>query len=172
MSGVAETGEGPRGGAPVGYLKELTPLEASAVIYMRLWFSGPERQGDVWNDFATQFGSTEGAKRLKAFERLMAGIIEAARRPILRHQLRCACLGADEAVFANLIAASAGETGSTLEDATLFAALLVRPDMAMTVALRARAVSASLSVLCGALTPAPGKASPPPLTHPLTTTRH
>ena len=45
----------------------------------------------------------------------------------MRHAADCACLGADEACFANFIAtATTGER----EDALLMAMLLVRPDVA------------------------------------------
>lgn len=158
-----------RGGAPVGYLKELPALEAAAVIYLRLWCSGPETQAQVWNDFAVQFGGREGSQKLKAFERLMSSITDTARRPVMRHHVECACLGADEAVFANLIGAAANE--DTIDDAALFAALLVRPGMATTIATRAQGVARSLCALCGApITPC--EAPTHRLTQPQTTTRH
>lgn len=49
------------------------------------------------------------------------------RRPLMRHGLGCACLGADEACFAHMVAAAA--TGAR-EDALMLAALIVRPDLA------------------------------------------
>ncbi|WP_245706594.1 hypothetical protein [Ruegeria marina] len=46
---------------------------------------------------------------------------------MVRHDLGCACVGADEACFAHLIASAA--TGAH-EDALMLAALIVRPDLA------------------------------------------
>ena len=46
---------------------------------------------------------------------------------MMRHGVACACLGADEAIFSQLIGA-AGD--GYREDAMLFAMLLVRPDFA------------------------------------------
>ncbi|MEM9148011.1 MAG: hypothetical protein AAGC57_17695 [Pseudomonadota bacterium] len=161
--------ENRRGGAPVGCLSELPPVEAAAVVYLRLWCSGGERQAEVWNSFAIRFGSSEGARRLKAFERLMATITDAARRPIMRHQLDCSCVGADEAIFANLVAAAA--SGAS-EDAVLFAALLVHPHMAAPVVAEARLVGQSLSAMAANGSPAPQTSKSHRFTHAHSPTRH
>lgn len=158
-----------RGGAPVGCLSDLPPVEAAAIVYLRLWCSGGDRQAEVWNCFATRFGGSEGARRLKAFERLMAAITDAARRPIMRHQLDCCCVGADEAVFANLVAAAASDA---VEDAVLFAALLVHPKMAAPVAAAARLVGQSLSAIAANGCPAPQTSKSHRFTHTHSPTRH
>ena len=49
------------------------------------------------------------------------------RRPLLRHQIGCACVGADEACFAGLVAAA---SEGRHEDALMIAVLVVRPDVA------------------------------------------
>ncbi|MEO1138927.1 MAG: hypothetical protein AAFW87_05670 [Pseudomonadota bacterium] len=116
-----------RGSATVGYLRDLDPVEASAVIYMRMWFDGPESQSLVWNDFATALGSSYGRKALRDFEQLCGLCARHGRRPLMRHSVACACLGADEATFANIVG-FAGEMAR--EDAFLMAANLVRPEMA------------------------------------------
>ena len=116
-----------RGGAPVGYVTELGPVEAGAVFYLRLWCDGPDAQAQVWNDFATALGPEGGRKALKAFECLCELCVRHGRRPLMRHHVTCKCLGADESCFANFIGyASEGER----EDALLIATTLVRPDMA------------------------------------------
>ena len=38
-----------RGGAPVGYVAELGPVEAGAVLCLRLWCDGPDSQSLVLN---------------------------------------------------------------------------------------------------------------------------
>ncbi len=116
-----------RGGAPVGHLAELGPVETGAVLYLRLWADGPEAQGQVWNDFATLLGPSCGREALKSFEALCELCARYGRRPLMRHSVTCECVGADESCFANLIGyASEGAR----EDALLLAANMVRPDMA------------------------------------------
>ncbi|WP_305971091.1 MULTISPECIES: hypothetical protein [unclassified Mameliella] len=122
MSGMVE-----RGGAPVGYLSELGPVEAGAVLYLRLWNDGDASRSEVWNDFARHLGAAEGRQALGAFEELCALCARHCRRPLMRHHVTCKCLGADESCFATFIGyASEGQR----EDALLLAMTLVRPDMA------------------------------------------
>lgn len=116
-----------RGGAPVGYLTELGPVEAGAVLYLRLWCEGPDAQAQVWNDFATALGPEGGRRALKSFETVFDLCVCHGRRPLMRHHVTCQCLGADESCFANFIGyASEGER----EDALLIATTIVRPDVA------------------------------------------
>lgn len=116
-----------RGSAPVGYVTELGPVEAGAVLYLRLWCDGPDAQAQVWNDFATALGPEKGGKALKSFEMLCDLCVRHGRRPLMRHHVSCKCLGADESCFANFVGyASEGER----EDALLIATTIVRPDMA------------------------------------------
>lgn len=116
-----------RGGAPVGYVAELGPVEAGAVLYLRLWCDGPDAQMQVWQDFATALGPQTGRKALKSFETLCDLCARHGRRPLMRHHVSCKCLGADESCFANFIGyASEGER----EDALLIAMNIVRPDIA------------------------------------------
>jgi len=131
----------PRGAAPVGTVDELAEFEATAVIYMRLWCAGPQSQATVWTDFARHFGARRGADELKALERLLDLIAQSARRPVMRHQIGCPCLGGDEATFANLIAAA---VGGEREDALMLACLMVRPDMAPAVVAQATRVGLAL----------------------------
>ena len=116
-----------RGGAPVGFVAELGPVEASAVFYFRLWSDGPHSQARVWDDFATLLGVEAGRQALNSFETLHRLCAQHGRRPLMRHNVDCKCLGADESCFANFIGyASEG----VREDALLIATTIVRPDMA------------------------------------------
>ena len=116
-----------RGGAPVGYVSELAPVEAGAVMYLRLWSDGPEAQSQVWNDFSRMLGHQHGRAALKSFESLCDLCVRHGRRPLMRHHVTCKCLGADESCFANFIGyASDGER----EDALLIATTIVRPNVA------------------------------------------
>lgn len=133
-----------RGSAPVGYLGELDPVEAAAVRYLRLWSDGPESQCDVWMEFETALGESKGRIALKSFENLCALCSRYGRRPMMRHQINCRLLGADESCFANLIALAAnGER----EDAMLISTLLVRADFAPCIAALAAEVGLALKCI-------------------------
>jgi len=114
------------GAAAVGHISDLEPLEGFAVLYLRLWCDSPTTQEQVWNDFAGRLGPAAGREAVRALEDLCSLCARHGRRALIRHQLTCQCLGADEACFANLVAhAVDGER----EDALLIATLLVRPDV-------------------------------------------
>ena len=116
-----------RGATPVGYIAELDPVEASAVIYLRLWCSGSKTQSKMMSDFDTVLGPEQGQKTIKAFDTLCSLCVHHGRRPLFHHQVNCQCLGADESCFANFIGyASEGQR----EDALLIAINLIRPEMA------------------------------------------
>ncbi|WP_417207988.1 hypothetical protein [Antarctobacter sp.] len=120
-----------RGGAPVGYLSELAPVEAGAVLYLRLWCESAEARSQVWNDFARHLGPAQGRHALGSFETLCDLCARHGRRPLMRHHVTCKCLGADESCFATFIGyASEG----LREDALQMAMTLVRPDMATVLA--------------------------------------
>ncbi|MEM0977458.1 MAG: hypothetical protein AAGJ34_07980 [Pseudomonadota bacterium] len=116
-----------RGGAPVGYISELGPIEAGAIVYFRLWFEAPACRGQILRDFQTALGKVGGAKALTALTSICDLCIRHGRRPIMRHGVQCKCIGGDEACFANFIAyASEGE----LDDALLMASSFVAPSKA------------------------------------------
>lgn len=119
--------EAKRGGAPVGFITELSEVEAASVIYLRLWCNGPESQAEVWNDFALTLGADQGQKALRSFEQLFGLCAKHGRRPLMRHSVHCKCLGSDESCFANFISAAAE---GDREDAMLIATLIVRSDVA------------------------------------------
>ena len=116
-----------RGGTPVGFIAELSGIEAASVIYLRLWSNGPDSQEQVWNDFASGLGPQHGRQALRCFEELCSLCARHGRRPLMRHTVHCKCLGSDASCFANFIATA---TDGEREDAMLIATLLVRPDMA------------------------------------------
>jgi hypothetical protein len=147
-----------RGGVPVGHLAELPQVEAAAVVCLRLWCDGAEGQARLWSDLAGALGAGPARDALTAFERLVGQLARHGRRPLMRHGRECACVGADEAAFATMIAAAAqGEH----EDAVLLAALLVPPALAAGLAEQAGVVGLALRrmSLC---TGREADAAPPP----------
>ncbi|MEM1005999.1 MAG: hypothetical protein AAF496_10110 [Pseudomonadota bacterium] len=116
-----------RGGAAVGRLRDLDPVEAGAVMYLRLWGEGPGGRADAASDFDIALGRDEGRAAMLTLDRLCSLCAHHGRRPLVRHGLGCACLGADENCFAQMI--SAASEGAR-EDAMMMASLIVRPDFA------------------------------------------
>ncbi|QHQ35257.1 hypothetical protein [Algicella marina] len=116
-----------RGSVPVGHISELDSMEAASVLYFRLWFDGPESRKNVWNDFATALGPETGKRAVSALEEICRACVDLCRRPIMRHQVTCQCIGADEACLANLVGAA---TDGQREDALLLSLLLFEPDFA------------------------------------------
>ena len=67
-------------------------------------------------------GYAEGNSAFQSFKDLCEIIFHHGRRSLIRHQLDCSCVGADESCFAQLILRAAN---NYKEDATLIALLLV-----------------------------------------------
>ena len=49
-----------RGGAPVGFLSELDPIESTAITYLRLWCQSLEAQTAIARDFEIVLVRPEG----------------------------------------------------------------------------------------------------------------
>lgn len=116
-----------RGGAPVGHLTDLDAVGAGAVLYLRLWCDGPESQARAHRDFAGHLGAEHGRAALETLDHMCAICTRHCRRPLMRHHVRCRCLGGDEACFAQVVG-SASE--GAREDALMLAMTLIRADMA------------------------------------------
>lgn len=120
-----------RGGAAVGVLGRLDRWEANLILNLRLWFDGPNGKAQVWNDYARQFRNPAAQYEMQTFEALLATLVEHSIRPLVRHSVECACIGADESVFLNLVrTASDGH----LNDAALIATLIAGPSQAEAIA--------------------------------------
>ncbi|MFC3614090.1 hypothetical protein ACFORG_09995 [Lutimaribacter marinistellae] len=120
-----------RGGASVGRLADLSPVEAGAVMYLRLWGESDHGREAAARDFALALGEGQGRRAMRTLDQICMLCARHGRRPVMRHGLNCSCLGADENWFAQLVGAA---SDGAHEDATMLAALLVRPDMAPTLA--------------------------------------
>ncbi|WP_373353670.1 hypothetical protein [Pseudoroseicyclus sp. CXY001] len=140
----------PRGAAPVGQLAELGTIETGAVLALRLWGDGA--QGDL---------GLSGAG-LDALGGAMTLLARHGRRRLMRHGTTCACLGGDEACFAQLVAlAAAGEE----EEALMLAMLMVRGDRAPELSHHAGCLGRAIAAAC-ARAHMSGGDSPAPRTHP------
>lgn len=123
-----------RGGAAVGVLNRMETWEAQLVLNLRLWCEGPRGQEQVWNEYRRLLKSVDAHRECQTFETLVRTITSTAFRPLVRHEVGCSCVGADEGIFLNLVrTASDGH----LHDAALIATLLVGPAHAEHIALLA-----------------------------------
>ncbi|MGY9049043.1 MAG: hypothetical protein ACKVKF_18855, partial [Rhodobacterales bacterium] len=111
-----------RGGAPIGTLTGMDPWQAELILNLRLWCEGPNGQTQVWDSFTTALPDDAAQKEFHAFAQLIQLIGSRCRRPLIRHDLNCDCVGSDEGIFAHFVAtASEGH----LADAALMATLLM-----------------------------------------------
>lgn len=130
-----------RGGAAVGILNAMEAWESEAIIDLRLWCDGPEGQEIVWTAFSRHLPHDCAQDAMHAFERLVSIITQNARRPMVRHEVSCSCVGSDECIFAHLLGTA---SDGHLNDASLIASLLVSPAQAEHVALLAGQVGCAL----------------------------
>ena len=133
-----------RGGAPVGHLQDLTPIEAGAVLYLRLWCEGSDAQAQINSDFRLGLGTEVGNDAFAALARLNELIIQNGRRPLMLHALECRCIGADESCFATMIASAAD---NDYEDSLLLASLMVKAPVASVAASLAFQVGRALKFM-------------------------
>jgi hypothetical protein len=129
-----------RGAVAVGQLHTLTAWQSLLVQHLRLWCDGPADQSKVRHDWNASLNATGGEVTLEVFDALIQCLQTYARRPLIRHELDCACLGADEAVFMQVVSdASDGH----LDDAVMLAGLIALPAYAEQIAILAGQVGAS-----------------------------
>ncbi len=152
-----------RGGAAVGRLTDLAPIEAGAVMYLRLWSEGARGRADAASDFDIALGADQGRAAMLTLDRLCSLCASHGRRPLIRHGLGCACLGADENCFAQMIAAA---SEGAREDAMMMASLIVRPDFAPALASLSEELGMALRRMTAAIPmPTTGHQTPSAVLH-------
>ena len=89
-----------RGGAPVGYLSELNQLEQNAILFLRYWSQSAKADHDLqskfWADITYDLGITKTRQAIEAFDEIFTLCVKYSRRPIMKHDLECKCIGGDE----------------------------------------------------------------------------
>jgi len=118
---------GQRGGAAVGRLCDLPPVEALAVICLRLWCSGEDGRQRLSQDLRHMLDADQADRLTESFGELCSFCLTYGRRPLMHHQLACPCLGADESWFANLLGAA---SDVAREDMVMLATTYLRTDAA------------------------------------------
>ena len=54
-----------RGGTAVGMINDYDGIEAAAVIYLRMWFDGPQERRNMHEDLHQSLGAAKAGKRFK-----------------------------------------------------------------------------------------------------------
>lgn len=151
------TDQNARGGAAVAVLTRMDAWEANLVLNLRLWCEGPNGQTQVWNEYRAALPAEEAHKACRAFEVLLNTIMDKSYRPLVRHDVACACVGADESIFANLVRTAAD---GHLNDAALIATLITGPAQAELIALLAGEVGTHMQRIHHTTKEQPTKARP------------
>lgn len=123
-----------RGGATIGVLNRIEAWEANLVLNLRLWCEGPRGRNQVWSEYSNALPGEQAQLECHAFETLISMIVANSQRPLVRHDVDCACYGADEGVFLHLVRCAAE---GHLADASLMASLMVGPTQAEHIAILA-----------------------------------
>ncbi|MFK7764553.1 MAG: hypothetical protein AB8B62_14935 [Roseobacter sp.] len=130
-----------RGGATVAVLNRMEAWEASLVLNLRLWCEGPSGQSQVWKAYRAALSGEEAQSACHAFDVLMRTLIERSFRPLVRHDVGCSCVGADEGIIVNLVRTAAE---GHLSDAALIATLMTGPAQAEHIAILAGQVGTKM----------------------------
>ena len=130
------------GAAPVGRLAELPPLERRGDPLPAALVRRAGRAGGVCRTSWRRGTATARPRARRRLRRPGQRPWPAhSRRPLMGHAPGCPCAGADECVFARFVALAAE---GAREDAVLMAALMVRADLALGLALQAERIGLRL----------------------------
>ena len=130
------------GAFSVSAMDQVPVPEALLVSCLREWFSGPDGRSRVDRVLRLRLGERAADACLPALEDVFHIVASHGRRPLIRHEPGCPCVGVDEAVLAHFVMTAAiGER----EDAMLIASLLVDARMLLALTEAARQAGLCLS---------------------------
>ena len=144
----ALTGPVQRGGAAVGLIRELPGLELGAILLLRQWCDGEVGRVRIAEDFSAVLGAPKAAEAVNLLAHLVTLLAQHGRRPLMRHDLHCACFGGDESAFAQMVAAAAS---GDRDDAMEFALTLMPPAAAYEAVQTAEGLGRAIRILVTAL---------------------
>ena len=122
-----ETKTPTKGGSPVAVISDLSWEEHLVIYYFRCCFEGSEALLEVHEEFRFYLGTEIANKTIGALQFLFSKLQNNGRRRLVRHDLNCKCVGADENCFAQLVTRS---TCVDKKDAILIGILLTDADLA------------------------------------------
>ena len=127
MKTISERKPTTKGGSPVAVISDLSWEEHLVIYYFRCCFEGSEALLQVHEEFRFYLGAETADKTIRSLQFLFSKLQNNGRRRLVRHDLNCKCVGADENCFAQLVTRS---TYLDKKDAILIGILLSDADLA------------------------------------------
>ena len=107
---------------PVGFLNEISDIEAVAISLLRSWCNGNDEQFEMTSKLILCLGKEKGFEARSNLNELCKILFYRSRGNFMCHNSDCYCIGAHEAYFANIILALANED---IEEAEILASLFL-----------------------------------------------
>ena len=130
-----------RGGATVGYMVDIHQEEALFISYFRSCCDGYEGRLRLQEVLISNFGIENGYATLNALEQFCELIYKKGRRQLIRHEISCECVGADENCLSQLVFSACEDD---LEDAKLIGTLITDAFLAEEITMLARKIGLSI----------------------------
>ena len=127
MKTISETKTTTKGGSPVAVISDLSWEEHLIIYYFRCCFEEPQALLEVHEEFRFYLGAEIANKTIGALQFLFNKLQNNGRRRLVRHDMNCKCVGADENCFAQLVTRS---TYTDKNDSILIGILLTDADLA------------------------------------------
>ena len=139
-----QTDNEPNGAIPVGFLTELTALEATSISLLRAWCNSEETQFEVITNLILNLGSKKGNQVAEYLRNICNILFLHSRRAFMRHNMDCQCIGADEAYFATIILSA---TNNNIEEAKSISSLIIKPSLLADFIIIAKELGSAIKIL-------------------------
>ena len=139
-----QTDHEPNGATPVGFLTELTALEATSISLLRAWCNSEETQFEVITNLILNLGSEKGNQVAEYLRNICKILFLHSRRTFMRHNMDCQCIGADEAYFATIILSA---TNNNIEEAKSISSLILKPSLLSDFVITAKELGSAIKIL-------------------------
>ena len=139
-----QTDHEPNGATPVGFLTELTALEATSISLLRAWCNSEETQFEVITNLILTLGSEKGNQVAEYLRNICKILFLHSRRTFMRHNMDCQCIGADEAYFATIILSP---TNNNIEEAKSISSLILKPSLLNDFVITAKELGSAIKIL-------------------------
>jgi len=96
----------PYGATPVGFLVELDEIEEKSISFLRSINSHSHHRFDLTSNIIICLGHLKGKEFIKCLEKIGNILFVHGRRKFEQHDVSCQCIGADEALFAEIVRTS------------------------------------------------------------------
>ena len=141
---ISETKTPIKGGSPVAIMSDLSWEEHLVIYYFRCCFEGSDALIEIHKEFSFYLDTETANKTIQALQFLFRKLQNNGRRRLVRHDLNCKCVGADENCFAQLVIRS---TYRDKKDAILIGVLLTDADLAPELVYAAEAFAVGVQAL-------------------------